>query len=300
MRFRTVRYDFEIEVLIRLLWRGVNVREVDIDVLYPEGSERVSHFHKFKDNARISLLNTVLVTISLLRSNRDPAQLALAVGSEFLSAALRSWLSYYVGDRCGACVAVKCRRGLIGSQISLPFFVPLLVIASVSLGKHLIGVPDAQGMVSHFYQYLAGSLLLGVLLGVCVGSVVFAVTRLARVKGKKSNWSGKSRGGVLGTGFLKLVLKYCGLRAGYFCLYFIIPYFWLFAPNARRGIDEYYALLRPELSLAERQKAVMRLFFTFGKILMDRVYQGYRAGSNSKRDPRECIIFSMVHERGED
>ncbi len=41
-KFFTKRYDFEIEVLIRAIWRGVTIREVEIDVFYPKPEERVN------------------------------------------------------------------------------------------------------------------------------------------------------------------------------------------------------------------------------------------------------------------
>ena len=55
------RYDFEIEVLVRHVWGGGCVEEVDIAVYYPAPEERVSHFDKFKDNVRLSLLHASLV-----------------------------------------------------------------------------------------------------------------------------------------------------------------------------------------------------------------------------------------------
>jgi len=59
-------YAFEIEVLVRAAWAGFEVREIDIRVWYPPAAERVSHFRIFRDNARISLLNTRLTIRALL------------------------------------------------------------------------------------------------------------------------------------------------------------------------------------------------------------------------------------------
>lgn len=64
--FITKRYDFEIESLVRWAWKGYKVRTVPIGVYYPPAKDRVSHFHKFKDNARLTLLNTLLVTTLLV------------------------------------------------------------------------------------------------------------------------------------------------------------------------------------------------------------------------------------------
>jgi len=58
---RKKRYDFEIEVLVRHAWSGGCVDEVEISVYYPKPEERVSHFDKFRDNVRLSLLHASLV-----------------------------------------------------------------------------------------------------------------------------------------------------------------------------------------------------------------------------------------------
>ena len=64
MRFFTPRYEFEVEVAVRLAWKGVRVVNVPIKVAYPD--DRVSHFRPFADFARISLLNTALFLVALV------------------------------------------------------------------------------------------------------------------------------------------------------------------------------------------------------------------------------------------
>jgi glycosyltransferase involved in cell wall biosynthesis len=59
-------YAFEVEVLVKAAWAGIALREVDISVYYPPGSERISHFRVFRDNLRLSLLNTKLTMRSFL------------------------------------------------------------------------------------------------------------------------------------------------------------------------------------------------------------------------------------------
>jgi uncharacterized protein (DUF2062 family) len=57
---RAQRYAFEVEVVVRALWGGVEVREVGVRVYYPPAAQRCSHFHRLHDNVRVSLLNTFL------------------------------------------------------------------------------------------------------------------------------------------------------------------------------------------------------------------------------------------------
>lgn len=64
-RFFSRKFEFEIEVIVRLAWRQIAIEHVPVKVLYDK-SERVSHFRPFWDFARISVLNTFLVGYALL------------------------------------------------------------------------------------------------------------------------------------------------------------------------------------------------------------------------------------------
>ena len=61
LNLRERRYSFEIEVLVKAAWAGIELREIDISIYYPSPAERVSHFHLFWDNLRLSLLNARLI-----------------------------------------------------------------------------------------------------------------------------------------------------------------------------------------------------------------------------------------------
>src|SRR5690606_36034864 len=63
-RWFTKKFEFEIEVIVRLAWDGIPIKEVPVHVNYPE--DRVSHFRPFTDFSRISVLNTVLFILALV------------------------------------------------------------------------------------------------------------------------------------------------------------------------------------------------------------------------------------------
>lgn len=65
-RWFTDRYNFELEILVRNVWRGVKVIDIPIHVYYPPKDIRVTHFRPFVDFARISLLNTLLTLLALI------------------------------------------------------------------------------------------------------------------------------------------------------------------------------------------------------------------------------------------
>ena len=62
----TSRYEAELELLVFSAWRGTDLIPIKINVFYPKGEERVSHFRPFWDFFRISVLNTVLCMIALV------------------------------------------------------------------------------------------------------------------------------------------------------------------------------------------------------------------------------------------
>jgi len=59
------RMEFDIEVLVRLYWRGVRIVNRPTRVIYPEGG--LSHFRVLRDNLRISWMHTRLVAGMLVR-----------------------------------------------------------------------------------------------------------------------------------------------------------------------------------------------------------------------------------------
>lgn len=65
IRTFTGRYEFELEIIVKASWKGIAIKNHPIDVYYPPGDERISHFRPFTDFLRISLLNTLLVFMAL-------------------------------------------------------------------------------------------------------------------------------------------------------------------------------------------------------------------------------------------
>ena len=98
LKFYTKRYDFEIEILVRAIWRGLKVREIPVSVIYPPEDQRVSHFHKLKDNTRITLLNIYLIAYSLIFYQKSFVKLlsvaAISVPFSMLSS---FWLGAFLG-----------------------------------------------------------------------------------------------------------------------------------------------------------------------------------------------------------
>jgi len=62
------RMDFDTEAAVRLVWRGVPVRNLPTRVIYPENG--LSHFRMWRDNVRISAMHTRLLVGMIPRAPR--------------------------------------------------------------------------------------------------------------------------------------------------------------------------------------------------------------------------------------
>jgi predicted LPLAT superfamily acyltransferase/uncharacterized protein (DUF2062 family) len=300
-KFVCTQYDFEIEVLIRLLWKGVQVREVEIDVHYPKPSERVSHFHKFWDNFRISCLNIILVSLSLFRSRTKPLELALAAGvGVFIGCTPLFGFHTLIAIGVSLLFRLNLVALWLGTHISMPLLAPILILSEVRVGQWFLGAPAKEGVATSLREWGTGSLLTGLILGTLTFALVLSASGLVHLRNRTVNWSGRTRGTKLGNGILKLVLQHLGLKTGYFCLRCLVPYFYIFAPRSLIGMNEYWRLVSPRDSFFKRQRNILKHYYKFGQVLMDRVYQSFHTSAQFKSisDGIENIQKSLENGKG--
>lgn len=202
-KFFTNKFEFEIEVIVRAAWRGTPVRNIPIKVLY-DPLERVSHFRPFKDFTRISILNTLLVTIALLYIK--PRDLLRRVKKKGLKSflmddvlqsqdsnsvkALSLALGVFVGIspiwgfHTVAVLFLATLLGLnkaiafLGSNVSVPPMIPFIVYASLQVGAYVTATPllfapaklfTLENIENHLTQYLVGSLILAATAAIVLG-----------------------------------------------------------------------------------------------------------------------------------
>lgn len=60
------KYDFEVEILVRSVWAGIDITSIPISVHYSDETKKASHFDPFMDNLRISKAYTRLVIRTLV------------------------------------------------------------------------------------------------------------------------------------------------------------------------------------------------------------------------------------------
>ncbi len=203
-------YSFEVEVLVRAIWSGVDVVEEDVNVYYPPENKRVTHFLKFRDNLRLTLLNTRLTMRSILpwphrkiifekqdekvvsiwhpvdsiravlTENTSPEKIAIAGGlGIFLGAlpliACHSVIIIMVASffRLNKVVALST------SQLCMAPFMPAICIETgyfLRNGAFLTEVnikTIGYQAIYRIYEWLLGSLIIGPLTGIIIALIMY-------------------------------------------------------------------------------------------------------------------------------
>lgn len=229
-RFFTNKYEFEIEILVRSAWRNIQIIPIPIQVYYPPEAERVSHFKPLRDFTRISLLNTLLVLITLLvvwpvkffryltknkltdiikeqmlLHNENAFKIAAALGfGAFMGVAPIWGFQMLTAAFLAHLMRLNKVLVLIASNISIPPLVPFIIYFSYKTGGFVLGIQGTltketllnlkdQLSNGNFYdtlrelgynlfQYVIGSLVFGITLGVAVGIISYLLLILFKKK----------------------------------------------------------------------------------------------------------------------
>ncbi len=223
LKYFSNKYEFEIEVLVRNAWRGLDVLAVPISVYYPPKEEHVSHFRPFKDFFRISVLNTVLCIIAffyglparlfhylkkknlrqiikedVLHAKDSNLQISKAVGFGFFMGIIPIWgwqtvvalaLSHYF----------KLNKAIVvlAANISIPPMLPFILFGSfytgaLVLGKdldllHFTNEISLKSISNDFLQYVLGAIVLAIVAAIVTGLLTFLLLKLFRKKVAKNN-----------------------------------------------------------------------------------------------------------------
>ncbi len=211
----TNKFEYEIEVIVRTAWKGVPVKNIPVKVLY-DMSERVSHFRPFKDFTRISILNTVLVIISLLYIK--PRNFILSFKKkgfkrffienvmEHEDSSSKKAMSIALGVFIGIAPAWGFQTALVlflayvfrlnkliaftFSNISIPPMIPVIIYLSLKTGSLITGSGEVHEHESgvdaikhNIVQYLTGSIILALVAAVLFGvGGYFVLTAFHRKK----------------------------------------------------------------------------------------------------------------------
>jgi glycosyltransferase involved in cell wall biosynthesis len=211
MKFYTPKFEFEIEILVRLAWKGIKVESVPVSVRYFPKEERVSHFRPFRDFTRISILNTALVFLALawhrpliyikgknvsgffFNSSETVLKRSLSVAFGVFMGIIPIW-----GFQLVAAIALaflfRLNKPLVilFANISIPPMIPLILFLSLVCGKFWVSnatIPlfnsalNLETIKPFLLQYIVGSISLAILSAIVFGTLTFIVlSTFKRVK----------------------------------------------------------------------------------------------------------------------
>lgn len=218
-RYFTRKYEFEIEVLVKAAWKGIPIESVPVEVYYAPKEKRVSHFRPFRDFTRISILNTVLVAITILyikprdffrtlfskkkmdeflreqlfQPHQSDLHKATSVAFGVFMGIIPIW-GIQLGTAVFFAILFRLNKPLVilAANISIPPMIPLIIFASYKIGAIWMG--DHAGTLeftseltresvrTNLEQYLYGSITLAVFAGLLFGLVTFALLKLFKRK----------------------------------------------------------------------------------------------------------------------
>ena len=231
-KFFTNKYEFEVEILVRSAWSGIDIIPVPVRVDYPE--ERVSHFRPLPDFVRISILNSVLVLITflyivprnairyLMRNkftdivrdqmrlhNENPAKVSTAIGFGIFMGIVPIW-GFQMLTAAFLAHFLRLNKILVlaASNISIPPMIPFLIYFSYKTGGIVLNsneeisketllqlkqqILDGQFYATFqelgysIYQYVVGSVVFGLGLGLVIGMITYLIMKVSFVIKQKT------------------------------------------------------------------------------------------------------------------
>lgn len=212
----TKKYEFELEVMVKLAWKNVPIQTVPVKVHYPKGKERVTHFRPTIDFTRIGVLNTYLVTLALLwytpkrlisainkQSIKDFVQRSFfnpeeSVRSIVFSVAFGVFMGvipiwgYQLAAALLLAHLLKLNKAMVAvaANISIPPFIPFILYGSLKTGQIILGRNtnifkeqiSFESVKRHLGEYILGSFVFAIILAVLSGIIAFVIVSIKRKK----------------------------------------------------------------------------------------------------------------------
>lgn len=216
MKLFTTKFETEIEVIVKMAWKDVKIIPVDVKVIY-DYDERVTHFRPFKDFTRISILNTYLVTLTLLyylpkrlfkasltknfwvklkndiiQPNETNLNKSLSISFGFFMGIFPIWgFQLLVGIPLAMLFKLNKALFIAAANISIPPMIPLLIGISYYTGSFFFDnatvIPDFSGLTldsikDDFVQYVVGAVIFATIAAIVSFLISFALLSLFRRK----------------------------------------------------------------------------------------------------------------------
>lgn len=215
IKWKTSRFEFEIEVLVRADWNGIKVSSVPVDVYYAPADERISHFRKVPDFTRISVLNTGFVIAAIfyiwplkfIRSikengpkkffntyiyNSEETNLHIALSvclGVFIG--LTPFWGYQIILIVLFAQLLKLNKAIafVAGNISIPPMIPLILYLSYNIGglffAHSTPISFSKDLTlamvrNNFFQYIIGAFILAAAAALAFSIVTYLLLLIFR------------------------------------------------------------------------------------------------------------------------
>ncbi len=216
LKYFSAKYEFEIEVIVRNAWRGIDIEAVPINVYYPPENERISHFRPFKDFFRISVLNTVLVIVAffyglparlfhylkkknfrqiikedILHAKDNNLQISKAVGFGFFMGIVPIW-GWQTVTALALSQYFKLNKAIVilAANISIPPMLPFILFGSYYTGALIFGKDISllhftsdisfKTVSQDLLQYVVGAVVLATVSAIVTGLITFLLLKIFR------------------------------------------------------------------------------------------------------------------------
>ena len=219
LSFFTRKFEFEIEVLVRAAWNGINIHWVPVSVYYAPPESRVSHFRPFRDFTRVGILHTIAIIIALLYikpkkfvagifnkkkrtdfldkyvlvpGEKDEIK-ALSVAFGLFMGIVPIW-GFQLAVAIPLSFLFRLNKALVilAANISIPPMIPLILFLSYRLGALWMGedsIPFSfssditlASIKANITQYLWGSITLAIIAGLTGGLITFLLVKFSKRK----------------------------------------------------------------------------------------------------------------------
>ncbi|UTW63654.1 lipid A biosynthesis acyltransferase [bacterium SCSIO 12741] len=114
-----------------------------------------------------------------------------------------------------------------------------------------------------------------------------------------AEWTGQSRGNLLGYKIFAFVLRNWGVQSAYFVLYFVAAYYFLFSPEAFSA-QYYYFHNRLGFGKLKSWISIYRNYYVFGQTILDKVavLGGFEKGLTYDFDGEDLLEKTLKEEKG--
>jgi uncharacterized protein (TIGR03546 family) len=200
--------------MVKAAWEGIPLFAVPVKVYYAPKETRISHFRPYKDFFRISLLNALLVILSifyyrprqlfreikkkslkgflkehLLNSKESPLRKSMAAGLGVFMGIVPIW-GYQLLAAIGLAHLLRLNKAIVilTANVSIPPMIPFILYGSFRMGEMVLPKTgtaplswdqmNLEVVKTFTMQYIVGSILLAILAAIICTGFTYLLLRI--------------------------------------------------------------------------------------------------------------------------